>query len=766
LRRLGLDAGASLYMTLLAAFMTLLHRITGQQDIVVGSPVANRERRETEGLIGLFANTLVMRGDLSGDPSFAELLGRARELTLEAYAFQDVPFEKLVEELQPERSLSRNPLFQVALGLQNAPLPEVRLPGLTLRPLEFDFNRVRVDLELHLWETAGGGLEGAFFYSTELFDAATIARMAEGLKRLLAAIAADPQKPLAELPSMSEPPRAEASEVEGALVSLPEVADAAVLCRPTEDGTPQRVAYVVPAADFRPERLADRLPPVMQPDAWVPIAALPLRPDGEVDAGALRRTEVIDRELVARVERGFAELPGVGEVAAVVREIAPPRSFLHLSDLLPDWRSAAVVPAPVSIAVSAPSSAAGETPPAVTSGPPLAADPGASRVLAEVLERAAGLPDSGIFTLDDQGEEHWQSYAELLAEAERMAGGLDREGLRPGDRVILQLGRNRDFVAAFWASIVGGYLPVPLTVAPDYHPENTSVRKLHNAWQLLEQPFVLTDGRLREAIRALAGPLHMPGLRVESIEELRGGAPNRRRRRRRPDEVAVILLSSGSTGMPKGIEQSHRRLLDWAFGTIRHNRFRRDDVMLSWTPLEHVGGLLFAHLRSVVTGARQVLVPTATILGDPLKWLDLIERYRVRTTWASNFAFALVNERLAESPERRWDLSSVRLITNAGEMIVPRTARRFLKLLAPHSLALAALQPAWGLSETCCGVTYSHRFSLAATADDDRFVEVGSLIPGHQLRIVLESGAIASEGVIGDIEVRGPSVTDRYLGNP
>ncbi|MCP4656007.1 MAG: AMP-binding protein, partial [bacterium] len=162
----------------------------------------------------------------------------------------------------------------------------------------------------------------------------------------------------------------------------------------------------------------------------------------------------------------------------------------------------------------------------------------------------------------------------------------------------------------------------------------------------------------------------------------------------------------------------------------------------------------------------QVLVPTAAILGDPLKWLDLIERYRVRTTWASNFAFALVNERLAGSPERRWDLSSVRLITSAGEMIVPRTARRFLELLAPHSLAPAALQPAWGLSETCCGVTYSHRFSLAASADDDRFVEVGSLIPGHQLRIVLESGAIAPEGVIGDIEVRGPSVTDRYLGNP
>src|SRR6185369_9402148 len=118
---------ASLYMTLLAAFNVLLHRYTGQQDIVIGSPIANRNRVEVENLIGFFVNTLVLRTDMSGEPDFLTLLGRVKEMTLDAYAHQDLPFERLVEELQPERDMSRNPLFQIAFALQNAPVPALEL---------------------------------------------------------------------------------------------------------------------------------------------------------------------------------------------------------------------------------------------------------------------------------------------------------------------------------------------------------------------------------------------------------------------------------------------------------------------------------------------------------------------------------------------------------------------------------------------------------------------------------------------------------------
>ena len=140
LQDLSRKEGVTLFMTLLTAFQSLLHRYTGQDDIVVGTPIANRNRAEIEGLIGFFVNTLVMRTDTSGNPVFRELLKQVRKTTLEAYAHQDLPFEKLIQELHPERDLSRNPLFQVMFALQNAPVSTPELSGLTLSRMGIEDN--------------------------------------------------------------------------------------------------------------------------------------------------------------------------------------------------------------------------------------------------------------------------------------------------------------------------------------------------------------------------------------------------------------------------------------------------------------------------------------------------------------------------------------------------------------------------------------------------------------------------------------------------
>ena len=184
LKALSREAGATLFMTVLAAFKILLHRYTRQDDIVVGTPIANRNRREIEGLIGFFVNTLVLRTDLSGDPSFRELLRRVREVCLGAYAHQDLPFEKLVEELHVERDLSRNPLFQVMFVLQNGLPRAVELPGLTLSPVEGNSETAHFDLTLQIVD-AEQGLTAAFVYNTDLFEAATIARMLRTFQTLL-----------------------------------------------------------------------------------------------------------------------------------------------------------------------------------------------------------------------------------------------------------------------------------------------------------------------------------------------------------------------------------------------------------------------------------------------------------------------------------------------------------------------------------------------------------------------------------------------------
>ncbi|MBW4594262.1 MAG: amino acid adenylation domain-containing protein [Brasilonema angustatum HA4187-MV1] len=202
LNSLSLREGVSLFMTLLAAFDTLLYRYTGQVDILVGSPIANRNHSGIEGLIGFFVNTLVMRTDVSGNPTFGELLGRVREVTMDAYAHQDLPFELLVETLQPQRDLSHTPLFQVMFVFQNVPMLEMEIPGLTLSALPINNKIAKYDLIL-TFENTAQGLVGLWDYNTDLFDESTIERMAAHFHNLLDAIAENPDRKIAELPLLS-----------------------------------------------------------------------------------------------------------------------------------------------------------------------------------------------------------------------------------------------------------------------------------------------------------------------------------------------------------------------------------------------------------------------------------------------------------------------------------------------------------------------------------------------------------------------------------
>jgi amino acid adenylation domain-containing protein len=198
LRDLSTQENTTLFMTLLAAFNVLLYRYTGQEDIAVGTPIANRDRAEMEGLIGFFVNSLVLRTDLSGDPSLHELLSRVRETALQAYAHQDLPFEMLVEELQPERDMSRNPLFQVTLQLFSDFGGHEGTSLFEGDALETEKGTANIDFALDLWEVPGG-ISGAIEYSTDLFTAETISRMGCHFETLLQSIVANPSQRISEL---------------------------------------------------------------------------------------------------------------------------------------------------------------------------------------------------------------------------------------------------------------------------------------------------------------------------------------------------------------------------------------------------------------------------------------------------------------------------------------------------------------------------------------------------------------------------------------
>ena len=256
----------TLFMTLLAAFKVLLWRYTNQADVVVGSPIANRTQAETEDLIGFFVNTLVLRTDLSGNPTFAQLLDRVKEVALGAYDHQDLPFEKLVEELSPERDFGHNPLFQVLFVLQNATRSRLELPGLALERLDVHSGTAKFDLSLSILETADG-LKTSWEYDTDLFDAERIERMMGHLQVLLEAVVARPEQRIGELPLLTSAEREQMlvqwNQTEVAYASgqsLPQLFEAQVERTPAAlavaDGQ-QRLSYA--ELDARANQLAWRL---------------------------------------------------------------------------------------------------------------------------------------------------------------------------------------------------------------------------------------------------------------------------------------------------------------------------------------------------------------------------------------------------------------------------------------------------------------------------------------------------------------------------
>ncbi|MCZ7672439.1 MAG: amino acid adenylation domain-containing protein [Chloroflexi bacterium] len=270
---------ATRFMALLTAFQILLSTYTHQDDIVVGSPIANRNRAEIEGLIGFFVNMLVLRTDTSGNPSFRSLLGQVRETTLGAFAYQDIPFEKLVEEKQPTRDMSYAPLFQVSFILQNTPNEQVSLPGLTLAALEAESTTTKYDLTLAITETAVG-LNATWEYSTALFDESTIARLAAHYTQLLQQIVAQPDLPINELEILTPIEKKLMKSWNETKRPLPSVPHLHQLISQQAAQTPGRVAVKDPnlslsyqELDTKSNQLAHYLQGLgVQPDSFVAVA--------------------------------------------------------------------------------------------------------------------------------------------------------------------------------------------------------------------------------------------------------------------------------------------------------------------------------------------------------------------------------------------------------------------------------------------------------------------------------------------------------------
>jgi acyl-CoA synthetase (AMP-forming)/AMP-acid ligase II/acyl carrier protein len=408
--------------------------------------------------------------------------------------------------------------------------------------------------------------------------------------------------------------------------------------------------------------------------------------------------------------------------------------------------------------------------------------------LPEMLEHRSR-SDGAIGYLEGEGAEKTLRLSELRRRALGILRHLQRIGAQPGDRLILHVPTNEQFLDAYWACLHGGIIPVPVAIGiSDEHKH-----KLLRIARLLGDPLLYTDRKLRDRLAAFASTigestawaaLEARTFLIDELDDLsREGAPARVG----PDDTAFIQFSSGSTSEPKGVVLTHANILANSDGTMQAAGLNEDDVTLSWMPLTHDMGLIGFHLFMIHAGARQYLMPTDLFVRRAVLWMKFASEKRVTVTCSPNFGYRHFLRALGDKPLDGVDLSRVRVIFNGAEPISVELAEEFLARLARHGLRPTTMFPVYGLAEASLAVTMPPLESgiryltvdrrslglgqaMAVSAPDARdalkLACVGRAIPHTSVRLVDDAGSEVAPGVVGHLLIKGVNVTRGYYRNP
>jgi acyl-CoA synthetase (AMP-forming)/AMP-acid ligase II len=408
--------------------------------------------------------------------------------------------------------------------------------------------------------------------------------------------------------------------------------------------------------------------------------------------------------------------------------------------------------------------------------------------LTELIESNRTAPRA-ITYLEGENEERAVSYGELHERALGILYHLQKLGAKRGDKLILFLGNNEQFIDAFWAAVLGGIIPVPVALGiSDEHRH-----KLLRIAKKLGKPFIYTDRRSLDRIGAFAGTvgagdvfegLQSRAFLVDTLDDIsRPGTPVKAQ----PHDMAFIQFSSGSTSEPKGVVLTHANILANSRGSSEAAKFTTDDVSLSWMPLTHDMGLIGFHIFMFANRIHCHLMPTELFIRRPLLWLQFATRKRATITCSPNFGYKHYLKVLGDRSVEGLDLSSVRLIFNGAEPISVDLVEEFLTRMGPAKLARQAMFPVYGLAEASLAMTFpplarDYRAvsfkrqelgvgnTVMPIANTDRdaveFMSVGTAIPYSELRIAGDDDAPLPDGRVGNIYIRGQNVTQGYFENP
>lgn len=891
------DYDTSLYMILLAAFKILMYKYTGEDDICVGSPIANRHKSQLENIIGFFANTLVFRTQLGNNPTFSDYLKEVKKTALDAYSNQDIPFDKVVEAVLPERDPAYTPLFQVMFVLQNSLTESLNLPGLDIERKNISTGTAKFDITLQLFED-NDQLSGMVEYNTDIFKEDTIQEILNNFNILLQSIIDNPLGRISTL-SFSDDERGclvnscdvlnreviqtilqsyvglglesgdfeavvmdqyenilpagitgelylrsklitedsisfvndqvimlktidktrylkcgfsaiitkdhrlevlssldnkamingvlvNLSLVEAAIITHFAVKDCAVIVKEHHKYGKTLVAFMTTTSPISSNIVSAYLhndyPTLHIPAAFVEVNSIPRNSDGNVDTSSLQQISITDDYVLSMWEKKFSEL-GILRTCISTEKKQSVENMLHVHDLIEPQNNR--VYKTVTEHVNDDWHQSNNPKAYLDGGEVLYSKDTPTTMSDALLTISEKYPDKGLYVYQSETDHTFLSYKELMNQAQSYLAGLYEYDFKAGDCVILQISDLVDFFPVLWGCVLGGIIPVTVSIPPVYDSNNTIVNKLQNCWKLLGKPSILCSNNLYEGLISLNDELFDSEIKLLKITDVHKQAVEEIHSSQ-PDNLVFYQLSSGSTGTPKCVQETHAGIIDYILGSVQCCSYEESDRTLNWLPFDHVGPLLMCHMKDTYLGCDQIIVNPEVILSKPLVWLDLIEEYKVTHSWSPNFGFKLVAEALEQIAEKDRDLSSIEYFLNGGEQVTQQVVKKFLNMTSSFNLKPNCIQPAYGMAEVCTAMIYQNDFtlengfikistdSLAGELEivdenqDTDFVEftnLGRVRPGMEIRITNNSHEVLPEKFIGNLQVRGISVTPGYIYN-
>ncbi|MCY7864840.1 amino acid adenylation domain-containing protein [Bacillus spizizenii] len=410
------------------------------------------------------------------------------------------------------------------------------------------------------------------------------------------------------------------------------------------------------------------------------------------------------------------------------------------------------------------------------------------QTLVDVIRERSNISDRGIRFIESDKIETFVSYRQLFDEAQGFLGYLQHIGIQPKQEIVFQIQENKSFVVAFWACLLGGMIPVPVSIGED----DDHKLKVWRIWNILNNPFLIASETVLDKMKKFAADHDLQDFHHQLIEKsdiIQDRIYDHPASLYEPeaDELAFIQFSSGSTGDPKGVMLTHHNLIHNTCAIRNALAIDLKDTLLSWMPLTHDMGLIACHLVPALAGINQNLMPTELFIRRPILWMKKAHEHKASILSSPNFGYNYFLKFLKDKKSYDWDLSHIRVIANGAEPILPELCDEFLSRCAASNMKRSAILNVYGLAEASVGATFSkigeefvpvylHRDHLnlgeraVEVSKEDQncasFVEVGKPIDYCQIRICNEANERLEDGFIGHIQIKGENVTQGYYNNP